>query len=72
VNALKSWATRAYPDLWLIILGGSFVLVVLFMPKGIVGLPSQITGISRIRRRSAARAADSSAPEIPSPEPIDP
>lgn len=41
VNSLKSWATRAYPDLWLIILGGMFVLIVLFMPKGIVGLPSQ-------------------------------
>ena len=36
VNALKSWATRAYPDLWLIILGGLFVLIVLFMPKGLV------------------------------------
>ncbi len=42
VNALKSWATRAYPDLWLIILGGMFVLIVLFMPKGLVGLPSQL------------------------------
>ena len=27
-----SWATRAYPDLWLIILGGLFILVVLFLP----------------------------------------
>jgi urea ABC transporter permease protein UrtC len=42
VNALKSWATRAYPDLWLIILGAMFVIVVLFMPKGIVGLPAQL------------------------------
>jgi urea transport system permease protein len=32
VNALKSWATRAYPDYWLIILGGMFLLVVLFLP----------------------------------------
>lgn len=53
VNSLKSWATRAYPDLWLIILGGAFVLVVMFMPKGIVGIPSQIAGIiARIRHRS--------------------
>ena len=37
VNALKSWATRAYPDLWLIILGGLFILAVLFLPKGIAG-----------------------------------
>lgn len=42
VNALKSWATTAYPDYWILILGGSFVLVVMFMPKGIIGLPAQI------------------------------
>lgn len=52
INALKSWATRAYPDLWLILLGGLFVLVVLLMPKGIVGLPAQIrSGIRRLRAR---------------------
>ncbi len=45
VNALKSWASRAYPDYWLLILGGTFVLIVMFMPKGIVGLPAQIQGI---------------------------
>jgi urea transport system permease protein len=61
INALKSWATRAYPDLWLIILGGLFVLVVLFMPKGIVGLPAQIKGIIQgLRAKSHdALAADS-------------
>jgi urea transport system permease protein len=42
VNFLKSWATRAYPDLWLIFLGTLFVFVTLFMPKGIVGLPAQL------------------------------
>ncbi len=41
VNALKSWATRAVPDLWLLILGGLFILVTVFMPKGIAGLPEQ-------------------------------
>lgn len=52
VNSLKSWATRAYPDMWLIILGGAFVLVVMFMPKGIVGIPGQISSIYQwIRRR---------------------
>jgi urea transport system permease protein len=47
VNALKSWATRAYPDMWLIFLGTLFVLVTLFMPKGIVGLPQQIRGLKK-------------------------
>lgn len=52
INALKSWATRAYPDMWLLILGGLFVLVVLLMPKGIVGLPAQIrAGFRRLRSR---------------------
>lgn len=42
VNALKSWTTRAYPDLWLLFLGAVFVVVTVFMPKGIVGLPNQL------------------------------
>lgn len=45
VNSLKSWATSAYPDWWLIILGGMFVLVVLFLPGGIVSLPGRIKEI---------------------------
>jgi urea transport system permease protein len=70
VNALKSWATRAYPDLWVLILGGSFVLVVMFMPKGIVGLPAQILAIlSKIRRK---KESIESPPSVPEPEAIDP
>lgn len=42
VNALKSWATRAFPDLWLILLGGLFLLVVLFLPGGLVSLPQRL------------------------------
>jgi urea transport system permease protein len=57
VNALKSWATRAFPDLWLIILGAMFVIVVLFMPKGIVGLPAQL--LSLFKRTSAFLKKDS-------------
>jgi urea transport system permease protein len=73
VNALKSWATRAYPDLWLIILGGAFVLVVMFMPKGIVGIPSQISGIiSRIRNRSAAKDEAKVAAELKKASPTSP
>jgi urea transport system permease protein len=57
INALKSWATRAYPDYWLIILGGMFVLVVLFMPKGLVGLPAQLKALwVRMRKPDAAAA----------------
>ncbi|RYD21344.1 MAG: urea ABC transporter permease subunit UrtC [Verrucomicrobiaceae bacterium] len=61
VNALKSWASQEFPDFWLLLLGGSFVLIVLFMPKGLVGLPSQIQGfITRLRRKN--EASDSPPP----------
>ena len=47
VNALKSWTTRAFPDLWLLILGILFTLVTLLMPRGIVGLPGQFRALRR-------------------------
>jgi urea transport system permease protein len=56
VNALKSWATRAYPDMWLLFLGALFVLVTLLLPKGLVGLPEQIrTWKKRISARRKVR-----------------
>ena len=60
VNALKSYATRAFAEQWLYILGGLFVLVVLFMPKGIVGIPEQLNDLCVWwRARSAAKTAAS-------------
>ncbi len=51
VNALKSWATRAVPDMWLIMMGGLFILVVLFLPGGIVSIPGKIRdGVAIFRR----------------------
>ncbi|XOZ34578.1 urea ABC transporter permease subunit UrtC [Halomonadaceae bacterium KBTZ08] len=44
VNGLKTWITAAHPDLWLFVLGGLFVAVTLFLPKGLMGLKSQLTG----------------------------
>jgi urea transport system permease protein len=38
VNMGKSYFTGALPDYWLFALGGLFVFVTLFLPKGIVGL----------------------------------
>lgn len=56
VNAMKSWATHAYPDYWLIFLGGMFMLVVLFLPGGIVSIPGLIRGAIQKRRARAAEA----------------
>jgi urea transport system permease protein len=53
VNAIKSWATQAFPDLWLIILGTLFILVVLFLPGGIVSIPSRLSPFLRSRRGAA-------------------
>ena len=64
VNALKSWATRAFPDLWLIILGAMFAIVVLFLPKGLVGLPKQL--FSLFQRSSAFLRKSSAQREIAS------
>jgi urea transport system permease protein len=65
INALKSWTTRAYPDMWLLILGTLFILVTVFMPKGIVGLPGQLRfHYDRFRPKSAPATADESKPEM--------
>lgn len=70
INALKSWATREFPDLWLIILGGMFVLVVLLMPKGLVGLPAQIkAGCHWWRQRRASATPVDDPPAEPTTTP---
>lgn len=38
VNYAKSWLTAAFPDAWLFGLGALFVLVTLFLPRGVVGI----------------------------------
>jgi urea transport system permease protein len=38
VNFGKTWFTGMLPEVWLFALGGLFVVVTLFLPKGIVGL----------------------------------
>jgi urea transport system permease protein len=53
VNALKSFTTHAFPEYWLLIEGVLFILVVLFMPKGIVGLAGQAREMIESFRRKA-------------------
>lgn len=52
VNLGKSYFTGALPEVWLFALGGLFVLVTLFMPKGILGL------LSQWRRKKASAETD--------------
>jgi urea transport system permease protein len=60
VNAGKTWFTGALPEAWLYALGALFVVVTLFLPKGVLGLWSSIWA-----RRKAA------APPVPRPEPAE-
>jgi urea transport system permease protein len=62
INALRSWATHAYPDSWLIILGAIFLVVVLFLPGGLVSLPAKLTALWRSRLPDHASSSPAAEP----------
>ncbi len=53
INSLKSFATHSFAEQWPYILGGLFVFVTLFMPKGLIGLPSQLSELKKKFSKSA-------------------
>jgi urea transport system permease protein len=53
VNAIKSWLTGSFPEIWLYALGILFIATTLFMPKGIAGLLTSLWP----KRREADRMA---------------
>jgi len=55
VNWAKTYLTGALPEVWLFALGGLFVAVTLFLPKGVVGLWTQFEA-RRARPRKVAAA----------------
>ena len=57
VNALKSYATRAFAEQWLYFLGGLFIFATLFMPKGIIGLPEQFRALKQRLFKTPAESA---------------
>jgi urea transport system permease protein len=78
VNAGKTYFTGALPEYWLFALGGLFVVVTLFLPKGIVGLVGQIrTGMTKrnstdLDKKSAAAEAGQNPTTLPpKPEPAE-
>ena len=58
VNLAKTWLTGAYPEAWLFALGALFVVVTIFLPKGILGLLT-------FRRATPGAAIEDAAIEQP-------
>jgi urea transport system permease protein len=64
INYGKSYFTGALPDLWLFVLGGLFIAVTLFLPKGLVG---SVPSFNWSRKKTGTVEANSDAPgSVPS------
>jgi urea transport system permease protein len=64
VNALKSYATHSFAEQWPYFLGILFILVTLFLPEGLAGLPARLKGL---RRKPAPASPESSTSVTPKP-----
>ena len=52
----KNWLTNTIPAAWLYVLGGLFVVVTLFLPRGLVGLvPKLRLALAAVLRRRAGQ-----------------
>ncbi|MEQ8286271.1 urea ABC transporter permease subunit UrtC [Thalassospira sp.] len=64
VNYAKTFFTGVMPDFWLFFLGGLFIAVTLFLPKGVIGAvpafgsPDRQSILTTIRKRIADRRAN--------------
>ncbi|WP_439872200.1 urea ABC transporter permease subunit UrtC [Rhizobium leguminosarum] len=58
VNGGKTIFTGLFPEFWLFALGGLFVAVTLFLPKGVVGTISQYLGKRKFVSKAAPPAAE--------------
>ena len=66
VNGFKTWFTGVLPSVWLFALGAVFILVTLFLPRGIVGTINQKWTALR-QRRTSELAEDGVETQEPSP-----
>lgn len=67
-NALKSYATHAFAEQWPYVLGILFIVVTLFMPQGLIGLPAQVRALWR-RQPQVVPAPQEESIEPPAPAP---
>lgn len=57
LNWSKSLISEAFPDIWLIFLGALFIVVVVFLPKGLIGLFAAVGGKIRGRVKTGGTSA---------------
>jgi len=67
VNAMKSYFTVAAPELWLYVLGATFIAVTLWLPRGVVGL--RLPGLRRSRGKEEEDATNNEASRVEGPRP---
>ena len=60
VNFAKTWFTGALPELWLFALGLLFILVTIFLPKGILGTAGEV--MTRLRGKPPAPSTPQTKP----------
>jgi urea transport system permease protein len=60
VNLGKTWLTSSLPEIWLFAIGGLFIVVTLFLPRGIIGLFVRRQPTTDSTRASAAAEASMS------------
>ncbi|WP_182480573.1 urea ABC transporter permease subunit UrtC [Peribacillus asahii] len=65
-NSAKSFFSESYPDFWLFFLGGLFILVVLVMPNGLVGLGKSVGEkiTSRIKKKEKEDVQHEAGPYV--------
>jgi urea transport system permease protein len=61
VNGMQNLLSEHYPDFWQFFIGATFVLVVLFMPRGIMGLSADIAAKLKERKQVEAEVAPTGA-----------
>ena len=69
VNGGKTFFTGAFPDFWLFALGALFVVVTLFLPKGVVGAISEFRSKGAERKSIASQKAEAKEAENASGKP---
>ncbi len=58
VASTKSWLTGVMPEAWLFVLGALFVVVTIFLPRGVLGLVETIFGSRKAAAEPEAREVE--------------